>query len=280
MSNVGGAPDPWEGRPGDRYRPPAGPRPDPGPPGPAGWDDRPGGWDDRPGGWNDRPGGWDDRPRAPYQSAENPYQPTDDPYPPAGTPYQPAGSPYEPPTQRYEHGGWDGGPPTYPAAQPGPGGYGQQPYPEPEPKRGRGPLIAVLAVLAVLVLGGAAAYWVSGRDEPGAGGTATGASADPTAEASEPGDPVATTPAPASSTDPRFVQAGQCVRNEGGTGQPKLVISECGAKTYQVLRRIDGATSGKKDAEAKCAKVAGYTDWYFFDSDLDTLDFVLCLKQR
>ncbi|MFI7430955.1 hypothetical protein ACIBPB_28565 [Micromonospora sp. NPDC049836] len=163
--------------------------------------------------------------------------------------------------------------------QPGQGGYGQQPYPGPGPKRRRGPLIAVLAVLAVLLLGGAAAYWVSGRDEPSAGGTATGATA-PTAGASEPDDPVATTPAPASSTDPRFVQAGQCVRNEGGTGQPKLVITECGAKTYQVLRRIDGATSGKKDAEAKCAKVAGYTDWYFFDSDLDTLDFVLCLKQR
>lgn len=51
-------------------------------------------------------------------------------------------------------------------------------------------------------------------------------------------------------------------------------------KTYEVLRRIDGATSGKKDAEAKCGKVAGYTDWYFFDSELDTLDFVLCLKRR
>ena len=47
-----------------------------------------------------------------------------------------------------------------------------------------------------------------------------------------------------------------------------------------MLRRIDGATSGEKDAAAKCAKVDGYTNWYFFDSELDTLDFVLCLKQR
>ncbi|WP_375373504.1 hypothetical protein [Micromonospora sp. ATA51] len=47
-----------------------------------------------------------------------------------------------------------------------------------------------------------------------------------------------------------------------------------------MLRRFDGATSGEKDAQAKCAKVDGYTNWYFFDSELDTLDFVLCLKQR
>lgn len=59
-----------------------------------------------------------------------------------------------------------------------------------------------------------------------------------------------------------------------------MLISGCGAKTYQVLRRFDGATSGEKDAQAKCAKVDGYTNWYFFDSELDTLDFVLCLKQR
>ena len=76
------------------------------------------------------------------------------------------------------------------------------------------------------------------------------------------------------------MKAGQCVRDAGTAGHPKLVISECGEKTYQVLRRIDGATSGKKDAEAKCAKVDGYTNWYFFDSELDSLDFVLCLKRR
>lgn len=47
-----------------------------------------------------------------------------------------------------------------------------------------------------------------------------------------------------------------------------------------MVRRFDGPTSGEKDAEAKCAKVPGYTNWFFFDSELDTLDFVLCLKQR
>jgi hypothetical protein len=38
-------------------------------------------------------------------------------------------------------------------------------------------------------------------------------------------------------------------------------------------------TSGEPDAVAKCAKVAGYTDWYFFNSELDALDFVLCLAR-
>ncbi|MCW3813877.1 hypothetical protein ONA91_05335 [Micromonospora sp. DR5-3] len=159
---------------------------------------------------------------------------------------------------------------------------GQPPYAEPTPpKRGKGRLVAVLVVLAVLVLGGAGAYWVLGRDEPvNHSGTSASAAADPTAGGG-PADPPTTAPAPASSTDSRFVKAGQCVSNEGGNGrQPKLVISECGANTYQVLRRFDGETTGKKDAEAKCAKVEGYTDWYFFDSELDTLDFVLCLKRR
>ncbi|WP_407937851.1 LppU/SCO3897 family protein [Micromonospora viridifaciens] len=151
------------------------------------------------------------------------------------------------------------------------------------PERGKGRLVAVLAVLLLLTLGGAGAFWYLGRDgSTPAGGTGAPASpaTDPTGQASEAAAPVATTPAPASSTDPRFVTAGQCVRNEGAADKPKLAITECGAKTYQVLRRIDGETSGRKDAEAKCAKVDGYTDWYFFDSKLDALDFVLCLKRR
>ncbi|MFC4092030.1 hypothetical protein [Micromonospora sp. GCM10011541] len=142
-------------------------------------------------------------------------------------------------------------------------------------------MITVLAVLAVLLLGGAATVYLLGRDDaaPQAGSTEAPAT-DPAAAATEPA-PATTAPAPASSADPRFVKAGQCVRNEGPAGgKPKLLISECGAKTYQVLRRFDGATSGEKDAQAKCAKVDGYTNWYFFDSELDTLDFVLCLKQR
>ncbi|MGW5667528.1 LppU/SCO3897 family protein [Micromonospora sp. NPDC003776] len=144
-------------------------------------------------------------------------------------------------------------------------------------------MVAALAAVGVLLLVGAAAFWVFGRDEPApvSGPDAPSAPAvDPAAGATEQPVPATTAPAPASSTDPRFVRVGQCVRNDGGVAEPKLVITECAPKTYQVLSRIDGSTSGEKDAEAKCAKVAGYTDWFFFDSQLDTLDFVLCLKRR
>lgn len=186
--------------------------------------------------------------------------------------------------QPYPQPGWastDVHPPSEPYRSAGPSAYLGDPTP-PQPKQGRGPLIAVLAVLAVLVLGGAATLWyLAGRDDEPAPNAAPTASAAPSAALPGPGEPVPTTPAPASSADPRFVKAGQCVRNEGPAGgKPKLLISDCAPKTYEVLRRFDGETSGEKDAEAKCAKVTGYTNWYFFDSELDTLDFVLCLKQR
>ena len=38
-------------------------------------------------------------------------------------------------------------------------------------------------------------------------------------------------------------------------------------------------TTGEADAETKCSKVSKYTKWYFYDSELDSLDFVLCLKE-
>lgn len=151
----------------------------------------------------------------------------------------------------------------------------------PAPGRGRGPLVAVLVVLGVLVLGGGILWYLLSDDD---GAPSTTGAVLPTTPVEPDGaasGPTATTPAPASSADPRFVKAGQCVRNEGPAGgKPKLLITACAPKTYEVLRRFDGATSGERDAEAKCGVVEGYTNWYFFDSELDTLDFVLCLKQR
>ena len=154
-------------------------------------------------------------------------------------------------------------------------------------RRGRAaPVVAVLATVALLVLvGGAAVLYLLGQGEKTP--VATASEPAPAAETETPDAPASvtaeapSTPAPKSSTDPRFVKAGQCVRNDGpADGKPKLLISDCAPRTYEVLRRIDGATSGEKDAATKCAKVDGYTNWYFFDSELDTLDFVLCLKQR
>ncbi|MEU8045002.1 hypothetical protein AB0B71_12770 [Micromonospora echinofusca] len=179
-------------------------------------------------------------------------------------------------------GGWSGGEVPY-AGSPAP-----PPPPPPQRRRGRaGPVVAVLATVALLVVGGGAAVlYLLGQGD----GTPVATPSEP-APAAKTDPPTATTgaataapgtpPAPESSADPRFVKAGQCVRNDGPAGgKPKLLISDCAPQTYEVLRRIDGATSGEKDAAAKCAKVDGYTNWYFFDSELDTLDFVLCLKQR
>ncbi|MBM0235317.1 hypothetical protein JNW91_28090 [Micromonospora sp. STR1_7] len=156
--------------------------------------------------------------------------------------------------------------------------------PEPTPGgSGRGPLIPVLAVVLLLIVAGGGAFWFfSGRDDPAPVAAPTGSAptvgAEPSVGATAPTPSAA---APESSADPRFAKVGQCVRNDGAAGgKPKLLISGCAPKSYQVLSRIDGATSGERDAEAKCAKVEGYTNWYFFDSELDTLDFVLCLKQR
>ncbi|WP_244454596.1 LppU/SCO3897 family protein [Micromonospora echinofusca] len=145
-------------------------------------------------------------------------------------------------------------------------------------------MLAVLVTLAVLICGGGAAlYYLRSQDgsSPSTAATSPAPGDPPTAAPQPSAEPTSTEPTVESSTDPRFVKAGQCVRNVGpANGQPKLVIAPCGAGTYQVLRRFDGATSGEKDAEAKCAKVEGYTNWYFFNSPLDTLDFVLCLKSR
>ncbi|MEK8108867.1 hypothetical protein NKG94_36400 [Micromonospora sp. M12] len=131
-----------------------------------------------------------------------------------------------------------------------------------------------------MAVGGA--FWLrrgQGEPTPVAAPTTSSAAADePSADPVEPSPSAA---APESSADPRFAKVGQCVRNDGAAGgKPKLLISGCAAKSYEVLSRVDGPTSGERDAEAKCAKVEGYTNWYFFDSELDTLDFVLCLKQR
>ncbi|WCN84834.1 hypothetical protein PCA76_32350 [Micromonospora sp. LH3U1] len=140
--------------------------------------------------------------------------------------------------------------------------------------------MAVVAVVLLVVAAGGAFWLLRGQDDPAplAAPSGSAVAGEPSADATEPAPSAA---APESSADPRFAKVGQCVRNDGAAdGKPKLLISGCAAKSYEVLSRIDGPTSGERDAEAKCGKVQGYTNWYFFDSELDTLDFVLCLKQR
>ncbi|MEU7903870.1 hypothetical protein [Actinoplanes sp. NPDC049118] len=151
----------------------------------------------------------------------------------------------------------------------------QPPHAAPLPvKRRNSPIIALVIVLVLLICGGlGTAGWLLQRDDEKSGGAG-----QPTAA------PTATTagavPDPQSSEDARFVNKGQCVRNEGSADDsPDLKIVSCASGTYEVLKRVDGRTTGEADAESKCGKVSKYTKWYFYDSELDSLDFVLCLKE-
>ncbi|WP_410810656.1 flagellar basal body protein FliL [Micromonospora sp. 067-2] len=240
------------------------------------------------------PGPWrgqrhDETPGGPTQQ---PYPPAAQPYPPTAQPYPPTAQPYPPTTQSYPAAAQ-----SYPPGARGrPGPYGDGPYggppvapyggdPSPTPgRRGRGPLIAVLTVVLLVVAAGGGALWFLGRSgdpAPSTAPTGPAAAGEPSADATAPVAPLPSAAAPESSADSRFVKVGQCVRNDGVVGgKPKLSISNCVPKSYEVLGRIDGVTTGERDAKAKCAKVENYTDWYSFDSELDDLDFVLCLKQR
>lgn len=201
------------------------------------------------------------------------------------------------PQQGYGPGGYDvtGTGYSQRPAEAAPGGWnpapagpppGQQPQPLPPSKRGSGGMIALVAVLVVLVLagGGGAAYYLLNNNGDDKGNEATG---DPTPGPSESATPtLSASAAPAPSltpevSDARDVKKGQCVQNVGTEAKPVMKVAECGEKgVYEVLDRFNAPADGQEDAQKKCADVEGYTNWYFFNSQLDSLDFVLCLKQR
>ncbi|MDG4834782.1 hypothetical protein O7627_36560 [Solwaraspora sp. WMMD1047] len=208
---------------------------------------------------------------------------------PASTPPDGTGSPVGRPdgdaTER--HGLLAIGEPGRPGLDPDRAFTDSQPL---KPSR-TGPIV-ILTILALLVLGsGGLAIYLVGREDPGSGPTAgsaptdqpggtpavpLGSTAGPTQDTA-PGQP---TTAPQPSSDARFVAVGQCVVNEGTVEKPQLAITACEPGALEVLQRFDGATTGEEDAKSKCASVAGYTTWYFFDSPFDALDYVLCLKLR
>lgn len=165
---------------------------------------------------------------------------------------------------------------SYPAAPTGdaPPGW-QQPAP---PRRRNAPIVALVVVLGLLICGGlGTAGWLVQRQDNNP--SDAGRTAAPTGTATTATNGVAA-PEPQSSEDARFVAKGQCVRNESSTDDtPDLKIVVCTSGTYEVLKRVDGRTTGEADAESKCGKVAKYTKWYFYDSELDSLDFVLCLRE-
>ena len=144
----------------------------------------------------------------------------------------------------------------------------------PAPPRRNTPIVALVVVLGLLICGGlgTTAWLIANRDNSSGGDQG----ALPTTSTAA----TAANPEPRSSEDARFVAKGECVRNEGSPDQPDMKIVPCASGTYQVLKRVDGRTTGEADAESKCSKVPDYTKWYFYDSELDSLDFVLCLRER
>jgi hypothetical protein len=161
-------------------------------------------------------------------------------------------------------------PVSYNSAPMGDASMWGQPTPPP-PKRNT-PIVALVVTLGVLIcIGlGATAWLLKVRND-----NKPKAQATPSDAAQNPG------PVPLGSEDARFnVKKGDCVVNEGTDQVPEMRATKCISGTYQVLQRFDGRTTGEKDAEAKCAKVTGYTKWYFYDSSFDDLDFVLCLKEH
>ena len=152
-----------------------------------------------------------------------------------------------------------------------PPGWGQ---PAPPVRRRNTPILALVIVLTLLILGGlgTTAWLLTQRADSSGRGRALPTATVPTGAAN--------VAEPQPSEDARFVRKGQCVRNEGTAQSPAMTIVPCASGTYEVLRRVDGRTTGEADAEAKCSKVPRYTKWYFYDSELDSLDFVLCLRER
>ena len=207
-------------------------------------------------------GAWPGPPSHPWSRGND--EPYTEPADPWGEPHSSGEPSWQPPSQSYPHG--------YAPLNDPPPGWGTPP-PAPEPRRNT-PLVALVVVLAALAAAGlTASALLLHRGGPAARGSGPSPSAAVTSAAASPAD---RKPA----QDARFVKRGQCVENRGTSGAPVMTIVACGPGTFQVLRRIDGRTTGQSDAEAKCAKVSGYTKWYFYDSELDSLDFVLCLRER
>ena len=145
------------------------------------------------------------------------------------------------------------------------------PAPQPPPTRRNTPIVALVVVLGLLICGGlgTTGYLLFGPDRT-----------TPVVPETRRSTPAAVTsePDPLGSAAARYVTVGQCVRNAGTTAKPYMRIVTCAGGTFKVLKRVEGRTTGEGDAESKCSGVTGYTKWYYFDSDQDEFDFVLCLR--
>ena len=208
--------------------------------------------------------------------SDEPYTEPADPWRDSGPAAEPAwgAHPTSIPPARDSSVGYEAGFENVPTVyEPGPPAPWAQPPPQ-QPIRRNTPIIALVVVLGLLILGGlGTTAWLLNNQKKGPNGN----SVLPAGQSTTTGAVVE--PEPQSSQAARFVTKGQCVRNEGSPDSPVMTIVPCASGTYDVLRRFDGRTTGEADAESKCSKVADYTKWYFYDSPLDSLDFVLCLRE-
>ena len=192
-------------------------------------------------------------------------------YPPQepGPPIDPWGQPAYPSSPGY---GPPQGYPTSPSGYPGyqPTQPPWTPQPPPPQKNSRQTVLIVVIVVLALLLGiaGFTAFWLTNRDRPGtaAPGPSESATSAPTSTAQP--------PTSAATGDFRTVAKGQCVVNDGTEKDPKLRIVPCAKNTLVVLERINATTD-----RTKCSAVKGYEYFFYYDSTLDTLDFVLCMKK-
>jgi hypothetical protein len=222
-------------------------------------------------------GPWPGPPSHPWASSRREEPHHDEPYTEPADPWGDQNAPTA-------DSAWGGHPTSFPPAPESSLDY-SAPYSAPQPawtpppaplpsRRRNGPIVALVIVLGLLIVGGLAttAVLLKPDDNTAQGNGPLPSRTQPTTAAN-----VAD---PQPSEDARFVKRGQCVRNEGSSDTPQMTIAPCASGTYEVLKRVDGRTTGEADAESKCSKVPNYTKWYFYDSELDSLDFVLCLKER
>jgi hypothetical protein len=96
-----------------------------------------------------------------------------------------------------------------------------------------------------------------------------------TAQAQAQATPTAAAESEGVGSDALTANTGDCLVNDGTNEVPKMRKVTCAKGTFEVVKRFP-ATIDK----SKCNGVPGYTHNYFFDSSVDSEDFVLCLKQR
>jgi hypothetical protein len=152
------------------------------------------------------------------------------------------------------------------------------PAPPPLPPRRNAPIVALVLALGILIAVGigVAGWLLSDKNRTKA--------ADQTPSQAVTSTVAASQAAQHGTGDGFAVAAGECVGvTQAATKkeQPTLHKAVCASGTFKVLKRIDGKTTGSADAIRKCNEQAkGYDNYFFYDSALDSLDYVLCLGKN